>query len=52
MNPNSCCEMLCVENLVILFNYLVNNGFNVDTNITKIMFKSDVQLKNLICFIK
>ena len=52
MNPNSCCcEMLCVTDLVILFNYLVANGFTINTDITKIMFKSDVQLKNLICFI-
>ncbi len=52
MNPNSCCcEMLCVENLVILFNYLINNGYIVNTNITKMMYKSNVQLKNLICFI-
>lgn len=51
MNPTNPCEMLCVENVVLLFSYLVNHGFTVNTSITKMMFKSDVQLKNLICFI-
>ena len=51
MNPTNPCEMLCVEDLVLLFSYLANHGFTVNTNITKMMFKSDVQLKNLICFI-
>ena len=53
-NPNNqkCnCDFLCVKDIHILFNYLITNGYSVNTDITKIMQKSDVKIKNLICFI-
>lgn len=45
------CEFLCVKDIHLLFNYLLSNGYTVNTDITKIMQKSDVKIKNLICFI-
>ena len=51
MDPNNICEMLCVNNIVNLFSYLVGKGFVVNTDITKIMLRSDVQIPNLICYI-
>jgi hypothetical protein len=51
MHPQNPCKMLCVGDIIQLFAYLETHGFKVNTDLTKIMFNSDVQLKNLICFI-
>ena len=40
--------MLCVDNIHILFGFLLQNGFSINTDLTKLMFKSQVQIKNLI----
>uniref|UniRef100_A0A6C0C5A3 Uncharacterized protein n=1 Tax=viral metagenome TaxID=1070528 RepID=A0A6C0C5A3_9ZZZZ len=45
------CELLCVDNIAILFGFLTANGYTINTDLTKIMQDSDVKLKNLICFI-
>ena len=54
-NPNNSskcnCDFLCVKDIHIFFNYLLTNGYSINTDITKIMQKSDVKIKNLICFI-
>jgi len=49
--PNNTCELLCVDDIAILFAFFASNGFTVNTDITKIMQKSDVKLAKLICFI-
>jgi len=47
VNPNKRCDLLCVDDIVLLFGFLTVNGFTINTELTKIM--KDV--KNLICFI-
>lgn len=51
MDPKNKCEMLCVDKISILFSYLIQNGFTFNTDLTKIMLKSSVQIKDLIAFI-
>ena len=51
INPSCKCELLCIDDIAILFNFLISNGFKINTDITKIMLKSDVRIPNLICFI-
>ena len=51
VNPNEKCELLCVDQISILFQYLLANSFIINTDITKIMQDSDVKIPNLICFI-
>ena len=51
VHPHNKCELLCVNDIALLFGYLTNNGYIINTDVTKIMQKSDVKIKNLICFI-
>jgi len=51
LNPKNMCEFLCVNQINLLFNYLLSNHYSIDTSVTKIMQDSDVKIKNLICFI-
>jgi hypothetical protein len=51
MDPKNKCEMLCVNKISELFSYLIQNGFTFNTDLTKIMLKSSVQIKDLIAFI-
>ena len=48
---NCKCEFLCIKDIYLLFNYLIKNGYKINTDITKIMQKSDLKIKNFICFI-
>jgi hypothetical protein len=61
-NTSQCCnviitkindkhELMCIDELPSLFQFLVTNGFTIDTSITKMMQNSNVKLSNdLICF--
>ena len=51
VHPYNKCELLCVNDIALLFSYLNQNAYNINTDVTKIMLKSSVQIKNLICFI-
>jgi len=51
VHPKNKCDLLCVNDIAILFRYLTVNGYTINTDLTKIMQDSDVKLKNLICFI-
>ena len=51
LNPNNRCELLCVNDIAILSGFLTTNGFNINTDITKMMQDSDVKITKLICFI-
>ena len=52
LNPNNLNELLKIEELSILFTWLFNNGYNVNTNFTEIIQRSNLQIKNnMICFI-
>ena len=52
-DPNSCGELMQVDNVPILFSFLASNGYIIDTSLTTMMQKSPVKLGNnqLICFI-
>jgi hypothetical protein len=44
-------QLMCIDELPTLFQFLVTNGFTIDTSITKMMQNSNVKLSNdLICF--
>ena len=61
-NLTQCCNLLitsvrdkhrimCVDEIPSLFEFLIMNGFKIDTSITKMMQASNVKLSNdLICF--
>lgn len=53
INPNSCSkDFMCVDSIPELFGFLTSNGYTIDTNLTKIMQKSNIKLSNdLLCFI-
>ena len=44
-------KLMCIDEIPTLFQFLIMNGFKIDTSITKMMQASDVKLSNdLICF--
>jgi hypothetical protein len=44
-------HLMCVDEIPSLFEFLIMNGFKIDTSITKMMQASNVKLSNdLICF--
>ena len=51
--PNSCGDLMQVDDVPILFGFLASNGYIIDTSLTTMMQKSPVKLGNnqLICFI-
>jgi hypothetical protein len=51
VNPCNKCELLCVDQIAILFSELSKN-YSINTNLTEIMQNSDVKINNLICFIE
>lgn len=45
-------EFMCVNDIPKLFTFLVENGYTIDTSITKMMQNSTVKMDNsLLCFI-
>ena len=45
-------ELMCIEDIPNLFNFLLTNNYSIDTSITKMMNESPVKFTNpLICFI-
>lgn len=51
VNPCNKCELLCVDQVAILFSELINNNYSIKSDLTQIMQNSDVKIPNLICFI-
>lgn len=64
ISENSCykngCNLMVVDEVPNLFSYLMTNGYNIDTKITNMLNKTDLQFngningnngKTLICFI-
>ena len=44
-------HIMCIDEIPSLFQFLIMNGFKIDTSITKMMQASNVKLSNdLICF--
>ena len=50
LNPNTQNELLHIEDLPLLLNYLVNNGYTVDKNITKIIQKANTPIQGRLLF--
>ena len=51
-NPNHKNKLLTVDELPDLMTFLVNNGYTIDTSITKMLMKSNVKPSNdLICYV-
>lgn len=51
-NPNAPHEFLTVDDLPELMSFLIDNGYKIDTSITKMLMKSNVKPSNdLICYI-
>jgi hypothetical protein len=47
------CELMCVDELPNLFEYLLNNGYVIDTSVTKILQKTSVKPDgNMICMLQ
>jgi len=56
INPNPYChtEFLPVDDLPILFDYLLQRGYEIDTRLTKMLIqgKSAATKRNLVCYIR
>jgi hypothetical protein len=48
MNPHNKSELLCMDDIAELFDFLITNGYTINDKITKFMGKKN---SNLICFI-
>ena len=46
-------HLMCIDQLPELFEFLMNNGYTIDTSVTKIFQKTSVKMSgNLICMIQ
>lgn len=50
LNPNNLCELICLNELPIIFNYLKQHKYTIDYKMTKMMQSSDISMRNLICY--
>ena len=50
MNPLNLCEFLCVNDIALLFGFLNENGYHIDTQITKIMMKAKSPIQETLLF--
>ena len=48
LNPNNLSEFLCLDDIAELFTFLIDNGYNIQTSITKLLLPKN---KDIICFI-
>jgi hypothetical protein len=44
-NPNSCCDLMTVDEVPDLFTFLLSNGYTINTSITKMMNQSSIRYK-------
>jgi len=45
-------NLMCIDDIPNLFSFLSSNGYTIDSNLTKLMQKSDIRFNNdLLCFI-
>jgi hypothetical protein len=50
---NNPCELMCIDDLPNLFEFLINNGYSIDNSVTKVLQKSNLKMSgNLICMIQ
>lgn len=51
-NPQDNSQFITIEELPVLFTWLMTNGYVINTSITNMLQKSDIRLENkMICFI-
>jgi hypothetical protein len=52
-NPENTNEFLCIEQLGMLFDFLMSKGYTIDSNLTTMMQSSKVTFKkNFVCFVR
>lgn len=50
---NPCgCELLCENEIETLFSHLIENNYDINFKLTKLIKTSNIKSKNLVCFIK
>jgi hypothetical protein len=52
LDPRNLCDLLCFKDIGILFSYLAQIGYQVDTQVTKVLARADIQLPGFICTIR
>tara|TARA_B110000008_G_C16715663_1_gene462662 strand:+ start:193 stop:555 length:363 start_codon:yes stop_codon:yes gene_type:complete len=52
MDPDNTNEFLSIDNIDKLFTILIANLYTIDYNLSKLLMKSQVEIPNLICFIR
>ena len=51
-HAKSCCELMTPDNIPELYNFLLTNGYKIDSSLTKMMNGSDVKMTNkLLCYV-
>ena len=46
-------DLMCIDEMPWLFEFLINNGYTIDTSVTKVFQKTEVKMwGELICTIK
>tara|TARA_B100001287_G_scaffold50199_1_gene39224 strand:- start:508 stop:852 length:345 start_codon:yes stop_codon:yes gene_type:complete len=43
MNPNNINDFLCIEQLPIFINFLLNNGYTINESLTRLLKKSNLE---------
>ncbi len=52
-NPHQPNEFLCIDDIAILFSWLADHDYTIDTSLTQVMNESKVRFKKrFVCFIK
>lgn len=49
-NPHNKCELLRIEDLPLLLNFLSNNNYIINNQITKIMMKANTSIQDTLLF--
>ena len=52
LNPNSLCEYASLEDIPVVFGWLIQHGYTIDTAITQMFNQGEVRMSNpVVCFI-
>lgn len=52
-NPHQLSEFLCIDDIALLFSWLTEHDYTIDTSLTQMMNESKVKFKKrFVCFIK
>ncbi len=50
LNPQNKCDFLRVDDIALLFCFLTENGYTINTQVTKIMMKAQTQIQDTLLF--